>query len=219
MKLGQWAATRPDLLSPVWILFLSELHDRAPTHSFAETLHQIQGLPYIAQKGNICMTSEGISQKRGNCMNGGEALSIRNEKCRFKGDNTPLNFLFEWIDEEPIGSGTMGQVHVGRLTEAAYSIYLSNFIQQNPFYRSSDGKLTDELLGDPKNVAIKVLHPGILDSLVVDMALISTVATLLDTFCESLRWLQLPLEVNQLTDLLVSQVDLRREASHLLKFR
>lgn len=73
IKLGQWAATRPDLLPPDLCRILGQLHSRAPEHSLSWTR-------------NIIRKSFGVE----------------------------LEDVFETFDGDPIGSGSVAQVHRAR---------------------------------------------------------------------------------------------------------
>ena len=68
-------------------------------------------------------------------------------------------------------------------------------------------------------VAVKVLHPGIVSSTALDMALLRFLASTLTWLCPSLAWLNLQAGVAEFQTLLEAQLDLRTEAANLLRFR
>ncbi|TPX32442.1 hypothetical protein SmJEL517_g04433 [Synchytrium microbalum] len=92
------------------------------------------------------------------------------------------------LNETPIGIGAIGQVYKGVL--------------------KADGEA----------IAIKVLHPGILEPLLADLYIITCAAQFLDRFSQ-LKPLSLPEEVETFAYMLLSQLDLRIEAENYWMFK
>jgi aarF domain-containing kinase len=98
------------------------------------------------------------------------------------------------FDPVPVGSGCIAQVHIATIRPSSSS--------------------NDEL----QRVAIKVMHPGIRESIRKDLAILSFFAAIIDAL-PTLHWLSLPEEVAQFQFLLEQQLDLRIEANRLDRFR
>lgn len=96
--------------------------------------------------------------------------------------------LFEFIDEKPIGSGCIAQVHRAKLAD-------SNVV-----------------------VAIKVLRRHIERTINQDLKIMKFFACLIDRL-PTMQWLSLPDEVDEFRKLMEAQLDLRREAENLTRFR
>jgi len=75
------------------------------------------------------------------------------------------------------------------------------------------------LLQEDKEVAVKVVHPGLAKQLEMDLLVMSTAASWLTWFVPSLEWLSLERAIREFRELMVGQVDMRKEASNLVRFR
>jgi aarF domain-containing kinase len=214
LKVGQWASTRPDLLPLEWINFLSTLHEQAPAHPFEFTVQQIESsfeaviaLERERQQASHRAHSRHYDALADDAIRLAKPRDLLNPATHFdllsgsSGERGAVDFLFEWLDPTPLGSGTIGQVHIGKLTKSAQAL-----LQNSP---SLDTGL----------VAVKVLHPKMKALISLDMDVLTCFAYLLDLSVPLLKWIQLPEEVHQLRLLLLSQTNLSQEAFHLAKFR
>ncbi|CAL9732657.1 hypothetical protein MOUN0_O02982 [Monosporozyma unispora] len=103
-----------------------------------------------------------------------------------------LNDIFEELDVEPLGCGSIAQVH--------------------------KAKWKSEHAGDLQNdIAIKILHPNVVRTIDTDLRIMSTLAHLIDCI-PTMEWLSLRDEVNNFSILMNMQLDLRIEAMNLDKF-
>ncbi|XP_021726316.1 uncharacterized aarF domain-containing protein kinase 2-like [Chenopodium quinoa] len=102
--------------------------------------------------------------------------------------------IFESFDEKPVASGSIAQVHRAVLR-----------------FRHPGQKTK------PTEVAVKVRHPGVGDSIRRDFVIINTVARI-STLIPTLKWLRLDESVQQFATFMMSQVDLSREAANLNRF-
>eukprot|EP00754_Rhynchopus_humris_P023344 Rhum_TRINITY_DN14829_c5_g1::Rhum_TRINITY_DN14829_c5_g1_i1::g.121872::m.121872/K08869/ADCK, ABC1; aarF domain-containing kinase len=93
--------------------------------------------------------------------------------------------IFEFIDEEPVGSGSIAQVHRAKLKE--------------------NGQL----------VAIKVCHPHVRERIALDFAVLNGLAAAVEWLVPSLSWMLLPKMALSWTAHLAQQIDLRIEAENL----
>ncbi|PKI65649.1 hypothetical protein CRG98_013944 [Punica granatum] len=105
-----------------------------------------------------------------------------------------LTDIFDEFEEEPIASGSVAQVHRAILK-----------------YRYPGEKIK------PIEVAVKVRHPGVGDSIRRDFIIMNCVAKL-SRFIPNLNWLRLDESLQQFAVFMMSQVDLAREAAHLSRF-
>ncbi|XP_010430178.1 PREDICTED: uncharacterized aarF domain-containing protein kinase 2-like isoform X2 [Camelina sativa] len=105
-----------------------------------------------------------------------------------------LSEIFEEFDEAPVASGSIAQVHRASL----------KFQYPGQKVKSSE-------------VAVKVRHPSVEQTMKRDFVIINFVAKL-TTFIPGLNWLRLDECVQQFSVYMLSQVDLSREASHLSRF-
>ncbi|CAH2047918.1 unnamed protein product, partial [Thlaspi arvense] len=105
-----------------------------------------------------------------------------------------LSEIFEVFDESPVASGSIAQVHRATL----------KFQYPGQKIKSSE-------------VAVKVRHPCVEETMTRDFVIINLAAKL-TTFVPGLNWLRLDECVQQFSVYMLSQVDLSREASHLSRF-
>ncbi|XP_020256444.1 probable serine/threonine-protein kinase abkC isoform X2 [Asparagus officinalis] len=106
-----------------------------------------------------------------------------------------LSEIFEHFEEMPVASGSIAQVHRASL------------IIRYP----------GQQLKKPIEVAVKVRHPGVGNSIRRDFMIINLVAKI-STFIPGLNWLRLDESVRQFGVFMMSQVDLSREAANLSRF-
>lgn len=107
----------------------------------------------------------------------------------------PISEIFEHFEEIPVASGSIAQVHRASL-------------------RIQDPK---QQLRKPLEVAVKVRHPEVREQIKRDFAIINCVVKALN-FIPGLSWLRLEEIVCQFDSLMMSQVDLSREAANLSRF-
>lgn len=112
-----------------------------------------------------------------------------------KAFNRKLTDIFENFEETPVASGSIAQVHRASL----------RFLYPN------------QRLKNPIEVAVKVRHPGVGESIRRDFVIINLVAKI-SRFIPALNWLRLDESVRQFAVFMMSQVDLAREAVHLCRF-
>ena len=102
----------------------------------------------------------------------------------------PVGELFASLDARAVGSGCIAQVH------AAETL-------------------------DGQRVAIKVLHPDVERQVAMDVLLLKAAAVMVERLLPlpGLRWLALAESVETFATFMASQLDLRREAANLERFR
>lgn len=95
------------------------------------------------------------------------------------------------LDREVIGSGCCAQVYKGKVVQD----------------------------GMAREVAVKVVHPGLYRQLELDLMVMHTGARLITWLVPGMDWLSLERAVQEFKELMVGQVDMRQEAANLVKFR
>jgi aarF domain-containing kinase len=95
------------------------------------------------------------------------------------------------IDEEPIGSGAIAQVH----------------------------KAKTIIHGKSKQVVIKLVHQRARECIVLDMHIFSMVTFIIESIIPGALWWSLSDEVKMFQSMMVEQLDMRNEARNLIKFR
>ncbi|KMT13173.1 hypothetical protein BVRB_4g085790 [Beta vulgaris subsp. vulgaris] len=102
--------------------------------------------------------------------------------------------IFDSFEAIPVASGSIAQVHRATLK-----------------FRYPGQKVK------PIEVAVKVRHPGVSESIRRDFVIINAAARI-SNFIPALKWLRLDESVKQFSVFMMSQVDLAREAAHLNRF-
>jgi len=70
------------------------------------------------------------------------------------------------------------------------------------------------------NVAVKVIHPSVRRQIDQDLALMKLTASLLSSLpVKGIEWMALPEAVDEFSNIMRNQIDLRKEAANLRKFR
>lgn len=111
-----------------------------------------------------------------------------------------IDELFDSFDPDPIGCGAIAQVHRATIKEARC---LPSTIDSRP----------------NREVAVKVLHPGARLMIQTDLIIMNAMAKLLDVLIPGAQWLSFPDEARIFGEMMQSQLDLQREARHLLTFK
>lgn len=101
--------------------------------------------------------------------------------------------LFDLFEEEPVASGSVGQVHRARLRP--------EFALDGP-----GGRLRD--------VAVKVQHPGVVDSAFMDLSIVWKVVE----FSENFLHMTMPFNRGEFDEVIRAQMDFTREAFNLQRF-
>jgi hypothetical protein len=135
--------------------------------------------------------------------------------------------IFASFDEQPVGIGAVGQVYKAVLHQDLLpSDYLNDRREQDRLQEAAENigrelALTYEHDESSDHhgaaVAIKVLHPKVHRIIGHDIQIMQFFAGLLNLI-PGMRWVSLPEEVDRFAALMLSQLDLREEASHLSRF-
>lgn len=193
VKLGQWAATRPDLIPEEWCTALGALHDGTDSHSLEHTHHVLNraftGAPWYKSLlieprpvGSGCIAQVYV----------GYLVDVDSHCPRA---SAPLGCGAGWR-----WFGRRGGASVARQSLA----------------------VTEHALESPRRcgarkVAVKVVHPQVQRSVDIDIKFLVIVAWLFDRI--GLDHLGASLALRQFASFLATQVDLRVEAKNLKKLR
>lgn len=96
--------------------------------------------------------------------------------------------LFSCFSAEPIGSGTIAQVHLAQLR------------------------------GSSRLVCVKIRHPGVRETFEADLAILKGLFNVVERFSKGAKWLSLSKELESFTEMMMDQLDLRLEGWAMERF-
>ncbi|KAF7487328.1 Hypothetical predicted protein [Marmota monax] len=222
IKLGQWASTRRDLFSEAFCALFSKLHVRVTPHPWTHTeqfLRQAFGedwgnvLSFETQEpvGSGCVAqvykafaSTAFLEKDQRL---GQAACLQlSSGARAVGG---LRELLGHLEKEQKSPGNLAdQSFLERLLLPKAELVGSNAV-------------VSQASGHPDHlipVAVKVLHPGLLAQVHMDLLLMKIGSRVLGLL-PGIKWLSLPEIVEEFEKLMVQQIDLRYEARNLEHFQ
>lgn len=228
IKLGQWASTRRDLFSEAFCAQFSKLHVRVTPHPWSHTEHTLQqafgedwgkvlrfekqepvGSGCVAQVYKACANPvflENYSFQR-------RAHASRLWPCSEAGALEGPRELFGQLEKEWRSQGSL-----------ADQSFLERLLLPKADQAGLDAVVSQALAPAPLPghhlipVAVKVLHPGLLPQVKVDLLLMKMGSEVL-TLLPGIKWLSLPEIVEEFEKLMVQQIDLRYEAQNLEHFQ
>ncbi|XP_072508671.1 uncharacterized aarF domain-containing protein kinase 2 isoform X2 [Notamacropus eugenii] len=229
IKLGQWASTRRDLFSEEFCTKFSRLHVQVAPHPWAHTQHLLQkvfgsewgrALHFESQEpvGSGCVAQvykayvdtafldHACFQKLVETSRGTSSF----EAWEVAGLGRLLGYF--WKGQKPKGTLTDLAFPEDLLLPMSYLTVSKRDTSLTP--------LADCLRG-PKHLipaAIKVLHPGLLAQVQVDLVLMKIGSRILGLI-PGIKWLSLTEIVEEFEKLMVQQIDLRYEARNLECFQ
>ncbi|XP_005111035.1 uncharacterized aarF domain-containing protein kinase 2 [Aplysia californica] len=200
IKLGQWASTRRDLFSPDFCECFSRLHHRVRPHAWSHTVETLK-----EAFGSNWRLILGLQEK-----------------------------------QEPIGSGCIAQVYKGSIPSSFASSEITKEIRDEDdhqiFYEegvevaslpvdshtdalsTANTNNSDPGTSDVIPVAIKVLHPNIRETFHRDLVLMAATAKYLTKLFPKLHWVNLNQCVQEFSETMNRQLDMRHEARNLQRF-
>lgn len=125
------------------------------------------------------------------------AVTLRVLEQELKED--PYN-VFETLDPVPVGSGSIGQVHVGTL-------------------KATSSIVSKKKLSGIEKVVVKVMHPNIENVAAKDFLILQHFASFLDRWVPSMARYELPRMALAFSYHLAAQLDFRMEEQNLTRFR
>ncbi|KAJ5806976.1 hypothetical protein N7474_010568 [Penicillium riverlandense] len=136
----------------------------------------------------------------------------------------PFEDIFEEFQEEPLGVGAIAQVYKAKLKSDLAATDDHELGEEPETLSSRVRKNVDVLVkSTPQRVpssyvAIKVLHPKVERLIRRDLRIMSFFASLINAI-PTMHWLSFPDEVQQFGEMMRLQLDLRIEATNLVRFR
>ncbi|CAH7470589.1 Adck2 [Phodopus roborovskii] len=222
IKLGQWASTRHDLFSEAFCAQFSKLHVQVAPHPWAHTeslLQQAFGedwgslLSFDTQEpvgsGCVAQVYKAFAST---------TLLEKDRLWRLGGPSVPqLSSATQAVRMQRAPFAKECKPSENLADEA----FLAKLLFPNPV-RSEVG--TSQVPGRPPKsdhlipVAVKVLHPGLLTQVYMDLLLMKMGSHTLGLL-PGVKWLSLPEIVEEFEKLMVQQTDLRYEARNLEHFQ
>ncbi|XP_014402218.1 PREDICTED: uncharacterized aarF domain-containing protein kinase 2 isoform X2 [Myotis brandtii] len=227
IKLGQWASTRRDLFSEAFCAQFSKLHVRVTPHPWIHTEHILQqafgedwGKVLCFEKqepvGSGCVAQ--VYKARANpafLENDSIQRLAKASRLRPCSDaRGGLGELFGHLEKEWGSQGSL-----------ADQSFLEKLLLPQADLVGSDAVVSQASapahLPEPHHlipVAVKVLHPGLLSQVRMDLLLMKMGSQVL-ALLPGIKWLSLPEIVEEFEKLMVQQIDLRYEARNLEHFQ
>ncbi|XP_039716739.1 putative aarF domain-containing protein kinase 2 isoform X2 [Pteropus medius] len=224
IKLGQWASTRRDLFSEAFCAQFSKLHVRVPPHPWTHTEHVLQQafgegwvkvLCFDKQEpvGSGCVAQ--VYKARANpAFLESDSIQRLAQPSSAAGAVGGLKALFGHVEKGWRPQGSLAdQAFLESLLFPKAHLFGSNAVLSQA---SAPARLPepDHLIP----VAVKVLHPGLLSQVQMDLLLMKMGSRVL-ALLPGIKWLSLPEIVEEFEKLMVQQIDLRYEARNLEHFQ
>ncbi|XP_062042567.1 uncharacterized aarF domain-containing protein kinase 2 [Lepus europaeus] len=209
IKLGQWASTRRDLFSEAFCARFSKLHVQVPPHAWAHTQRALQQA--FGERWDSALVFENREPVGSGCVAQVYKAHARTALLR---------------ERSVQGLGALGALRqllpAGDLADQ--SVLERLLLPEAGLVRSGAGRAQAPAAGrQPEQdhlipVAVKVLHPGLLSEVRMDLLLMKMGSRALGLL-PGVRWLSLPEVVEEFEKLMVQQIDLRYEAQNLEHFQ
>nr|XP_003220915.2 PREDICTED: uncharacterized aarF domain-containing protein kinase 2 [Anolis carolinensis] len=223
IKLGQWASTRRDLFSEEFCLKFSKLHIKVVPHSWDYTKRSLTrefgevwekvftfesqepvGSGCVAQVYKAYVDISAFGEPATKDLSKSSALESW-QVLGFKG-------FFEWLwkrkhEDIPEGYGDRWLHHKDGIPGSV------NWSSVSGYPNAPSSPKRDRLLP----VAIKVLHPGLVRQVQMDLFLMKMSSRFVELL-PGVKWLSLTEIVEEFEKLMIQQIDLRYEARNLERF-
>uniref|UniRef100_A0A2K6S1H6 AarF domain containing kinase 2 n=1 Tax=Saimiri boliviensis boliviensis TaxID=39432 RepID=A0A2K6S1H6_SAIBB len=229
IKLGQWASTRRDLFSEAFCAQFSKLHVRVTPHpwthterflreAFGEEWGDILSFENREPVGSGCVAQVYKAYANPAFLEIDSVQRLGRASClqpsSEAGAVEGLRELFGYLGNGRKPPGNLAdQSFLERLLLPNADLVGSNAGASQapvPGYHPEPGHLIP--------VAVKVLHPGLLSQVHMDLLLMKTGSRVL-ALLPGIKWLSLPEIVEEFEKLMVQQIDLRYEAENLEHFQ
>ncbi|XP_013014257.2 uncharacterized aarF domain-containing protein kinase 2 isoform X3 [Cavia porcellus] len=216
IKLGQWASTRRDLFSEAFCAHFSRLHVRVAPHPWAHTERSLQQA--LGDNWGHVLFFETREPVGSGCVAQvykAFASPALLEDSPARGPDEASGAGVVVALRELFGALGRERKHPGNLAD---QVLLERLLlpTANP-----GGRQTPDQAPRPHGlvqVAVKVLHPGLLSQVQVDLLLLKMGSRALGLL-PGFQWLSLPEIVEEFEKLMTQQIDLRYEARNLEHFQ
>nr|XP_045017013.1 uncharacterized aarF domain-containing protein kinase 2 isoform X2 [Jaculus jaculus] len=211
IKLGQWASTRHDLFSEAFCALFSKLHVQVHPHPWTHTEHLLRET-FGEDWGSLLLfeTREPVGS---GCV--AQVYKAFASTALLERDST-------WRLREAAGRSRKLFEHPGSEWKPPENLADQAFLERL-LLPKKDTSASGRPRGPPEPghlipVAVKVLHPGLLSQVHVDLLLMKIASRALELFPRT-KWLSLPEIVEEFEKLMAQQIDLRYEARNLEHFQ
>ncbi|XP_060052691.1 uncharacterized aarF domain-containing protein kinase 2 isoform X2 [Erinaceus europaeus] len=213
IKLGQWASTRRDLFSEAFCAQFSRLHVRVAPHPWAHTERFLRGA--FGEDWARALSFAGREPVGSGCV--AQVYKAYAEPAFL---DLPSTQRLAPRARSPGLTG--GPAHLGSRSRAPGSLTDQTFLERLLLPEAGQMEPTATqplgLRGPLLPVAVKVLHPGLLAQVQMDLMLMKLGSRVLGLL-PGVKWLSLPEIVEEFEKLMVQQIDLRYEAQNLEHFQ
>ncbi|KYM83507.1 putative aarF domain-containing protein kinase 2 [Atta colombica] len=129
------------------------------------------------------------------------------------------NLFVKFDGKEPIGSGCCAQVYKAWIDQnATWESQISHFADTKVLNGSDKLASASPRTRNLQTIAVKILHPGIEGQLKRDIAIMRGFCKCVTYFIPKLHWLSFTDCIDEFARIMENQVDMRLEASNLVKF-
>lgn len=222
IKLGQWASTRRDLFSEAFCALFSKLHVRVTPHPWPLTEHFLRQA-FGEDWGSVLFfeTQEPVGSGCVAQVYKAFASTAFLEKDQRLGQAARLQLS--------AGAGAVGGLrellgHLEKEQKPPGNLADQSFLERLLLPKAEligSNAVVSQASGHPDHlipVAVKVLHPGLLSQVHMDLLLMKIGSRALGLL-PGIKWLSLPEIVEEFEKLMVQQIDLRYEARNLEHFQ
>ncbi|XP_074650413.1 putative aarF domain-containing protein kinase 2 [Tubulanus polymorphus] len=237
IKLGQWASTRRDLFSREFCDKMSTLHRRTTPHSWYYTKRKLKKAFGNRWKEILIKFEDKENPVGSGCVAQVYKAYIRPEMIVDEEVADEIQNLMEEELGRPAVHDGIEILGFGRLISKIFptttyemdkypddkTAGTGRFKTKNPEVENEAPEQPAETVDVDENeglvpVAVKVLHPGIYRATVRDLQIMKAIANIAQFLIPKLKWLSLPECVQEFSDLMMKQIDLRCEARNLDRF-
>ncbi|XP_075414864.1 putative aarF domain-containing protein kinase 2 [Tenrec ecaudatus] len=212
IKLGQWASTRRDIFSEPFCAVFSRLHVRVTPHPWAHTCRLLQQA--FGETWDQVLCFEHLEPVGSGCV---AQVYKAHANAAYLGEDSLRTLGALGGSRERFGPSGKGQQPEETLAD-------QSFLERLLLSQVDIVEVDTSPPGHPPKpkhlipVAVKVLHPGLLAQVHMDLLLMKMGSRALGLL-PGIRWLSLPEVVEEFEKLMVQQIDLRYEAQNLEHFQ
>ncbi|XP_045720128.1 uncharacterized aarF domain-containing protein kinase 2 isoform X1 [Mirounga angustirostris] len=229
IKLGQWASTRRDLFSEAFCAQFSKLHVRVTPHPWAHTEHFLRqafgedwGRVLCFEKkepvGSGCVAQVYKARANPTFLEHDSVQRLaKASRLQLSSEAGPVGRLGELSGPPGKGWGFQGSLADQSFLERLL-LPKADPIGPNAVVSQSSAPVHQPEPDHLIPVAVKVLHPGLLSQVQMDLLLMKMGSRVL-ALLPGIKWLSLPEIVEEFEKLMVHQIDLRYEARNLEHFQ
>uniref|UniRef100_A0A8C3X3I5 AarF domain containing kinase 2 n=1 Tax=Catagonus wagneri TaxID=51154 RepID=A0A8C3X3I5_9CETA len=229
IKLGQWASTRRDLFSEAFCAQFSKLHVRVTPHAWTHTEHFLRQA--FGEDWGRVLCFEKLEPVGSGCV--AQVYKARANPAFLENDS--IRRLASASGLQPSSEagmvaglrellGLQGKAWrpPGSLADQSFLEKLllpkADLVGSNAVSSQAPGPVGNTEPDHLIPVAVKVLHPGLLAQVQMDLLLMKMGSRVL-ALLPGIKWLSLPEIVEEFEKLMVQQIDLRYEARNLEHFQ